>query len=144
MSISNQRGRGRARRGAACVLVPRPRRGRLWLPLQQPAGAAGRPLLQRAAGAAGRPRRLRSPPLSTRPRLCRDLASPFRAAASPPPFTFGGRRCRRGRPAAPAGCRRPAPRAPPPPLVCACSTWNIVVTATIHVCKYYNCNRLLL
>ena len=53
-----------------------------------------------------RPRRLRSPLLFARPRLRRDLASPFRAAASPPPSTFGGRRCRRGRRAAPAGCRR--------------------------------------
>ena len=117
MSVSDQRGRGQAGGGAACVLVPRPHRGRLWLPLQQPAGAAGRPLLQQAAGAAGRPRRLRSPPLSARPPLCGDLAPSFRAAALPPPFTFGGRCCRRGRPAAPAGCRRPAPRLPPPPLV---------------------------
>ena len=84
--------------------VPPPLRA---TPLRRQAGAARRPLLQRAAGAARRPRRLRSPPLFARPRLRRDLASPFRAAASPPPFTFGVSPLSSG-----ALCR---PRLPPPP-----------------------------
>lgn len=79
----------------------------------QQAGAARRPLLQQAAGAARRPRRPRSPPFSTRPRLCRDLAPPFRAAALPPPSTFGVSLLSSG-----ALCRPRLP--PPPPLAAAC------------------------
>ena len=43
----------------------------------------------------------------------------------------------------------PPPRTPPAPApagsmrrVCVCSTWNIVVTATIHNCNIYICNTL--